>query len=398
MFFFSKINIGGYMNNYQEIYNLLNSDDYYKVKKNIDELINNPSFIKRITKEINPFVFDRFIKMCEFKIDTAEIFEERKIFIKEIIDNLNKDNAYDVFKIDKNELLLNRYLIEYIISYYYQDNYYNFMTNLYQMLTYLRHINKDLVNKEHIKLYKEFVVLRHMSFTDKIGFFRLLLDDINVMEIFYDDLSKVRDDSHYELVNRTIKLNRNNKIYNKDISEKLKIDVYNLDGEPFFGFVRCLAIPKGNLFNYYREVNAEEGRLGFSFSYIGDKNIGTIDDDGKGVTLFYDNIDYKNIMYVHHADLHSKRMRIQDDYLSIKENEIVTPESLIANTNNYNEIYIKSDGKGIRPKALVCYDKIDEKDIAFAKKHHVAILVINRSKYKRFHTFDEDYDDYSYTI
>ena len=388
------------MNNYQEIYDLLNSDDYYKVKKIIDVLINDSSFIKKITKEINPVVFDRFIKMCEFKIDTSEIYEKRKIFIKEIINNLNKDNAYFVFKLEnkeKKELLLNRYLIEYIISYYFEDNYYNFMTNLYQMVRYLQYSKKRIIDENHIKLYNSFVELNNVSFDRKIELFKDHLND-DLKEIFYDDISKVRDDSHYELVNRTIKLNHDNEIYNKDISEKLKIDVYNLDGEAFFGFVRCLAIPKGNLFNYYREVNGEEGRLGLSFSYIGDKNIGTIDYDGTGVTLFYDDIDYKNIMYVHHADLHSKRMRVQDDYLSIKENEIITPESLIYNTKNYNEIYIKSNGEGIKPKALVCYDKIDEKDIAFARKHHLSILVINRSKYKRFHTFDEDYDDYSYTI
>ena len=388
---------------YQDIINTLLSDDYYKIKKNINELINNQDFIKKITNIHNPIVFDRFIKMCEYKVDTSILYDERDKFIRENISKLNNTNIYEFFDINNldkehKEIIANRYLTEYIINYYFGDNYYNFMTNFYQMLTYLKRTKKDLVSKEHIKLYKEFVDLNHMSLTDKIGFFNLLLDDINIMEMFYDDINKVREDSHEELVAKSLKLNRSAKIYNKDISEKLKIDVYNLDGEPFFGFVRCLAIPRGNLFNYYREVNAEDGRLGYSFSYIGDKNIGTIDYDGKGVTLFYDNIDYKNIMYVHHSDLHSKKMNTQNDYLSIKENEMVTPESLIAHTKNYNEIYIKTEGKENRPKALICYDVIDDKDIAFAKKYHVALLVINRSKYKRYEEYEDDYDDYTYNI
>ena len=388
---------------YQDIINTLLSDDYYKIKKNINELINNKDFIKKITNIHNPIVFDRFIKMCEYKVDTSILYDERNKFIRENISKLNNINIYEFFDINNldkehKEIIANRYLTEYIINYYFGDNYYNFMTNFYQMLTYLKRTKKDLVSKENIKLYKEFVDLNHMSFTDKIGFFNLLLDDINIMEMFYDDINKVREDSHKELVLRSLKLNRSDKIYNKDISAKLKIDVYNLDGEPFFGFVRCLAIPRGNLFNYYREVNAEDGRLGYSFSYIGDKNIGTIDYDGKAVTLFYDNIDYKNIMYVHHSDLHSKKMNTQNDYLSIKENEMVTPESLIAHTKNYNEIYIKTEGKENKPKALICYDVIDDKDIAFAKKYHVALLVINRSKYKRYETYEDDYDDYTYNI
>ena len=388
---------------YQDIINTLLSDDYYKIKKNINELINNQDFIKKITNIHNPIVFDRFIKMCEYKVDTSILYDERNKFIRENISKLNNTNIYEFFDINNldkehKEIIANRYLTEYIINYYFGDNYYNFMTNFYQMLTYLKRTKKDLVSKEHIKLYKEFVDLNHMSLTDKIGFFNLLLDDINIMVMFYDDMNTVREDSHKELVLKSLKLNHSNKIYNKDISEKLKIDVYNLDGEPFFGFVRCLAIPRGNLFNYYREVNAEDGRLGYSFSYIGDKNIGTIDYDGKGVTLFYDNIDYKNIMYVHHGDLHSKKMNTQNDYLSIKENEMVTPESLIAHTKNYNEIYIKTEGKENRPKALICYDVIDDKDIAFAKKYHVDLLVINRSKYKRYEEYEDDYDDYTYNI
>ena len=88
----------------------------------------------------------------------------------------------------------------------------------------------------------------------------------------------------------------------------------------------------------------------------------------------------------------------QDDYLSEKENELVTPSGLIANTKNYNEIYIKAGVEGIRPKALVCYDRISHDDIAFAEKYDLALLVINREKYKRYETYEDDYVLNSYMI
>ena len=174
--------------------------------------------------------------------------------------------------------------------------------------------------------------------------------------------------------------------------------MYYLNGEEFYGFVRCLSIPRTYLFNHFDYVNSNKNRLGYSFSYIGDRNIGTTDYEQKSVVLFYDNIDYRNIMYVHHADLHSGKMTIQDDYLSTKENEILSPNSLIANTKNYNEIYIKSNGNGIRPKALICYDNITDNDIGFARKYNLSLLLINRDKYKRYETFDDDYESYTYVI
>ena len=217
------------------------------------------------------------------------------------------------------------------------------------------------------------------------------------MALFYDDMSIVREESHRNLVEKSLKLNHDLNIYQHDISKRFGIDVYHLDGEPFYGFVRTFAIKRDDLTNHNDYIFSKNQRLGYSFSYVGDKNIGTIDYDNKSVVLFYDNIDYKNIMYVHHADLHSKKMDVQDDYLSEKENEILTPSSLIARTNNYNEIYIKRGKNGIKPKALICYNSITDNDIAFANKYQLDILVINTKKY-RIETFDDTYEDNTYVI
>ena len=192
---------------YQSIINTLASSDYYIIKKDIYKLINDADFIKEIIKVHNPLVFDRFVKMCEFKMDTALLYEERNKFIKKTLLNLNKDDVLKFFELDsfdrnRDEKVANRYLIEYIIQYYFGDNYYNFMTNLYQMLGYLRGDNKDLVDSHNISIYKEFVDIKSASFEDKIGIFKLYLDS-NLMEMFYDDMKTVREASHKELVDKT---------------------------------------------------------------------------------------------------------------------------------------------------------------------------------------------------
>ena len=390
------------MNNYQRFIDLLATDEYYKIKQYTYFLINDKNFIDIIVKVHNPIVFDRFIKMAEYKIDTAEIHEKRNIFIRKKLLSLNKNEVNEFFNLNNypessQEMIANRYLAEYIVSYYFQDNYYNFMVNLYQMIGYLRQTKKDLIEKKHIELYEKFVELKNMSFEDKISLFKSHLQD-NLMELFYDDINIVREDSHKNLVDNSLKLSKDSAIYQSDISRRAGVDVYYLDGESFYGFVRCLSHKASELLDAADYVFSKKGRLGYSFSYIGANDIGTSDYNGQNVTLFYDNINYKNIMYVHHGDMHSKKMSKQYDYVSDKENEIITPDNLIAKTNNYNEVYIKPNSDGIKPTAIVCYNRINGNDLAFAERYNLAILLINLEKYKRFQTYDDDYNSYSYII
>ena len=116
---------------YQSIINTLNSSDYYLVKKDINKLINDSTFIQEIIRIHNPIIFDRFIKMCEYKIDTTILYEERNKFIKKSLNSLTSDSVNNFF--NSNLVISNRYLIEYIVEYYFQDNYYNFLTNFYIM-------------------------------------------------------------------------------------------------------------------------------------------------------------------------------------------------------------------------------------------------------------------------
>lgn len=384
------------MDMYQDIINTLASNEYYHLKKDINKLVNDSTFIQRIVKIHNPIVFDRFIKMCEFKIDTTPLYEERRKFIKNSLYHLTLSNVCEFFEVDDIELA-KKYIDEYIVTFYFSDNYYNFMTNLYQMTNYLSVAKKKhLVSDLNLDLYKEFVELRNMSFIDKLLFFKLLLDDnLNLLERFYDDIFNTREDSHKELVNSVIKLNHDSNLYKKDISNNLGVDVYLLNGEKFYGFLRNISIPSSDL-SKPDYVNSKGKRLGHSFTFFGDTNISSSGTDG--VKLFYDNIDYKKIMYVYHADAHTKKMNKLNDYLSEKENEILLPASLLAKTRSYNEVYIKGGIEGIKPTALICYDTITNDDILFAKTFNLSILVINTSKYPPINYEDEDYNINTYVI
>ena len=405
------------MGKYEGIIEILSSNDYYKAKKLINILNDYENFIKTMIPIANPYIFDRFCKMVEYQMDTDLYYEVRNTFLKKAILNQKDDKVLDYFK-DINydnyanylllenemqaiehsddlknqvEFISNRWLIEYIISYFFRDNYYNFMVNLFQMVSYLSQTKKITVDNEHIKVYSEFKELNKKTLKEKIDFFKKNLNN-NYTEMFYDDMRKVKNSSYQELVESSIKLNHDSKIYREDISKSQGLDIYYLNGEEFKAFVKCFAIKKSDLTN---QLISNDGLLGHSFSFISDKNIGTIDYSQKGITILFDEIDFNNIMYVHHSDMHAKKMSIQDDYLSEKQNEIFTPNGLISHTDNYNDIYIVGKAK---PKALVCYDKILDEDISFAKTNNLSILLINRKKYKRFKIHEDDYMDNTYVL
>ena len=368
---------------------------------------------------VNPYIFDRFCKMIEYQMDTDLYYEARKKYIKKALlnqknigkldyfDDINITNYHNFLFCD-NELsnvnldnlnsqinyISNRWVNEYIISYFFRDSYYNFMVNLFQMVNYLGQTKKILVDSNHLKIYNQFRGLSNMSFSDKIAFFKKHVN-CEYLEIFYDDMRKVKNDSYQVLVNSSIKLNHDSSIYNKDISNIKGIDIYYLKGEEFYAFVKTFAIQRNDKSNHYDHINLIDNSLGHSFSYISNNNIGTIDYLQKNVAILYDDIDFNNIMYVHHADLHSKKMATQDDYLSEKHNEILTPNALIAQTKNYNEVYII--GK-LKPKALICYGEITSDDYDFAKRYNLSILLINNKKYERYETYDEDYLNDTYVL
>lgn len=370
------------MRDYCDILEALASSDYYKVRNKCNLLVNDNLFLKMIVKINDPFVFDRFIKMIEYKMDTNILYENRCTYIKEVL--LSKDA----------NTLPSKWISEYIIAYFFRDNYYNYMVNLFEMVSYISRVKKNIIDNSHIKIYSEFRGLNNASFEEKIDLFKKYMNS-DLVTMFYDDMRNTKDDSYKELVNSSIKIEHDSNVYCKDISKNYGIDVYYLNGEEFYAFVKCFPINRNDLSDHRDYINLNDNRLGHSFSYIGDKNIGTVDYEQKKVVLIYDNIDYNNIMYVHHGDLHAKKMDIQDDYLSEKQNEITLPSKLIADTKNYNEIYIT--GK-IKPKALICYDTITTDDILFAKKYNLSLLLINKSKYKRYESFDEEYEDNTYVI
>ena len=61
-------------------------------------------------------------------------------------------------------------------------------------------------------------------------------------------------------------------------------------------------------------------------------------------------------------------------------------------TKYYNELVIKKGSNGIKPSGVVCFDTIEEKDLVFANKYHLPIILINSQKYYHNDGYT-DFDD-----
>ncbi len=382
---------------------------------------------QKIIRIENSHIYDKIMKIFEFKDDVSKYNEERNKIIRniifqqknpEILDSLatvTPDNYMDfLFTEEETDYIKrsigsrfdeciknisNRWLLDYIIYYFFQDSYYNFICNLFQMTRYLRDINVELVDIKHLNLYNKFCDLSKLSFIERINFFKENCDKLGVMEMFYDDMRKVKDHSYQQLVNSSLKPDKKLSIYNKELSDKDGVDVYYLDGEEFYAFIRSFSLEKVNSDAEEDYLFSRTNKYGYSMSYISNSNIGTIDLEQKEITLLYADISPSQIAYVHHDDAHTGRITDKlDRYISDKINEISTPSDLMSNTKSYNEIYIRPRNGEIRPCAIICYDTISEEQLAFAKKYHLSIVIINREKYKRYVSWPENYEENTYII
>ena len=380
-------------------------------------------YCREIVNIKNPRIFDKIIKYMEGKYYLDGINSERKKIIKKILFNQKYDKLLDIFKkVDKDNYknlgifmdeeieYIKRYpkefdksikrisdiwLRDYITYYFFGENFRNFLINLNNMNRYMDRIDNLLIDKDHLSFYLECYKIGDRSLMDDIKFFKDNYQKENTIEMFYDDMRIVKNHSYQNLVTSSLDLNKRKSLYNEELSRDYKIPVYFLDGEKFHAFIRYIN-PDESLGNYDNYVNCNLDKDYYSFSYIGD-NIGTIGLGGNGYFLLYSNINPNNITHVSHMDSSSFKAAKEKYFKIDRVNEIQTPRSLISDTEAYNEIVVKKDKGGIKPSALVCFDKIREDDVNFCIEYKLPIVLINTNKYycsSRYTNYD-DIDTYT---
>ena len=337
-------------NRYRDYVNSLmyNNYEFYEIveKERVKYVDNKVNSIKNdILEEYNNFDKTNIFKVYDYK--TAS-----KLY--SIKDDDNKLNEF--FKYSAKEKLL-----EMIIDVFFKDVPYNFMQNLKTVINYSKDNPKYI--PRNIDIYNTLISFNELSVDSIINFFNKYKNE-DLATIFYDDFRKARNTAYEEINNGITKLDKNSKLYKKDMAEDIGVDTYELNGEDFYLYIHSS-----------RSGFWKNNQKTICLSLISHDNINTIDNDE--VIFGFSRLKIDNIMHMYHSDAFSAR-----EQGTHKIHDIETKENLIKKTTSYNEILYKEED-GFKPDYIVCFDFIDDNDRNIARELGIPIVVINSKKYTK---------------
>lgn len=382
------------------------------IKLKEEQLINNYNKLGMLSpfKEIYEIFKDLKIEENKRKqgLDN-NYYEKRRECIRIInkfhfINFTNLNNIYDTNGIegiyDHFKRLSENSLSNYIIDYLFEENYYNIMIDIRELLNFYYRGN-IAIPKERIEIYDRISNIDLLTVEEKQELFKYL-KKFNMIEIFYDDMRMARyivgeAIKEYSLSSETIKQYKDEKL-----SKQYGVDVYNMNDNFFFGIVKS-----GN--HILDSLPAEH-----SYSLIGTDGIATFSDPQDSSTFLYDSDDMNPEQLVHTFPFDSYTYYHPFEHSTNptkRVNRLLMPDELLNASPSYNEILILERGiteVGIESSipelkriALYCLDEIRSQDIDVAKQNNVGIILINSDKYKQnnkktSNLYQHDIYDYNY--
>lgn len=254
-----------------------------------------------------------------------------------------------------------RKLSELVMDYLFKDNYYNVKINLKEILRYERKKQIPyLLSSETLALYEIFSMIDHVPNDKKIDLFKTLKDQ-KVYQTFYENLRKCKNEAYQNMIEG---------LYHVPSEED---KVYTLKGEKFSMLVRGM-----EKFSSTLPPIRKRG----CYSLIDDGNLDVM--PGYSHYYGYQNIDMDFISHIFENDCYSSNDK---DHQTNAINRIMTSKQ-ITEIAGYSEIQIlnqKKDEKylSLSPSYLVVFDEVTPYDQEEAKRLHIPIVKIEKSKYPK---------------
>lgn len=382
--------------NVLELYKFILLLDYEVGKK---LLVSNKFSVKlepkKIASILDPVIYQRIVTKFQDLIDLDETYTLRRIKMPDLIINFNDKNLIDTryyFDNDYDELdqqeILNLYMCDLISQYFFDDLFQNTYLDLKQIISFSSLSNQNIL-KERMDFYLEFIKLNEYTYEEKLYFLKKY-QQYDFREAYYDDLNFMKEKSKKLIIDSTIKsLSKDSSLFKKDLSEKYGTEIYYLNGEEFYAFVRCnVNVKKGKEQPKMEEVK----RLSQSFSFIGTDNISMYQNPNEILTLMYSGFDPSMIAHISSMDSWSYKNYESNALSSIDASvvyELPTPKSLLNSTSYYNEIAVKKSDS-LKLIGIVCYDNFTEWDLEFSKRNNLPIVIINTNSYVQKHDVYEE--------
>lgn len=360
-------NLNNYAKTTEEEF-ILNKE-YPESYKNIFNMINKLSNLDSSSNEYHD-IFRNLIRQIQ-------IFPNEYTNLRELIFNGEFDEVINL--ITKS---LDEKKSDYIIDYHFEENYYNVMYDLRELLEFYYAGNID-IPEDRLYLYQQILNIDMLSSQEKIELHNEL-KQYNMMEIFYDDMSFARKQVRKAIKDYSMVKEELVKFKDEELSNEYGVDVYNIEDNPFF------AIVKSN-------INAEDNMpVGHSYSLVGNGCISVFGTPKYSDTYVYDSSDLNPEQIVHVFPRDSFTMYRPfsfTDQATNRVEQLMMPDELLYNKRTYNEILILERGKKetdidsripkLKRIALYCVDQITAKDVETAKIHNIGIMLINSKKYNK---------------
>lgn len=365
----------------------------------------NTEFYEKLLLEYKKYInsilnsYDYNTEIFNFYFNSSS---DNYLLPKELQEKLKNSDEKQKITILKEETSFK--LSEIIVDSIFEDNIYNVKLNLNEIIRYTGDINVNLISPEHLNFYKIILNIDSLSNEEKFNLYNNFKDK-NITSMLYDDLKILKEYSYSTIKNSLTSFNSESKLKNTTLSEKCGVDIYSLNGEPFYMLVKSMNPISNNDNNNY--INLEEGNFSVErgcYSLIGSDNIDVF--NKKFVYGFY-NFNIQNIISVFESDCFSQESDepiLNQNYGTTAVNRLMTPSQIVNGLDlnkqtRYSEIQIL--GK-LKPDFIVVFDSINETALYESKALNIPIVVINTLAYsndkKRSKPFDNDdlqYIDFS---
>ena len=353
-------NLNNYAKTKEEEF-ILNTD-YPKIYQNIFNMINKLSNLDSSSNEYHN-IFRNLIKQIQ-------IFPNEYTNLRMLIFNGEFDEVINL--ITKS---LDEKKSDYIIDYHFEENYYNVMYDLRELLEFYYAGNID-IPEDRLYLYQQIVNIDMLSSQEKIELHNEL-KKYNMMEIFYDDMSFARKQVREALKDYAMVKDELVKFKDEELSNEYGVDVYNINDNPFFAIVKS-------------GIRFEDSLpVGHSYSLVGNGCISVFGSLKNSNTYVYDASDLnpEQIVHIFPKDSYTLYQPFSfTEKATDRVEQLMMPDELLYNKRTYNEVLILEQGSmqtdidsripRLKRIALYCVDQITAKDVETAKIHNIGIILI----------------------
>lgn len=330
-------------------------------------------------EEINPFSLMQTAREIFKDASDGEIFE--------LLNQINKVNLEsglngikEILKEKSNIMLSNM-----IIDCHFKDYYLNVLKDVKQLCNF-DVLGGNALSNDKIEIYKKIIEINNLSYEEKLEL-NMKLGKKNYVEEFYNDVRNSRNKMYSLIREEILNEDKISKYLDKEETDKFGVNIYRLEGEPFFALVKSFSIDKafelssGDIHSY-----KDSG----SFSIDASNKLDTFRDPKDNYNLIFNNFNIDQVVHMFPVDSFSGYTR--GEKATDRVIELLTPKEFTGRSKDYNEVIIaqKNVSKPSdmddrlplpKPFAIYCYDEIGPNDIESAKNLGIGIVVVNTKKY-----------------